>query len=299
MSAAPAADTQRRDLVIQAPGLPPEAVHAFVHEIAHLRLQRQPASVRLVGVQDPPGLAAHVARLAAHWRCDATLVPPALRLSDFRVLAFDMDSTLIQIECIDQLADLAGLGPQVAAITEAAMQGQIADYSDSLRRRVALLAGTDVALLERIACDRMRLTPGAERLIAAARAAGLSTLLVTGGFEYFARLLQQRLQIDFVEANQVRIVGGCLAAEVNGPDWAGGRIIDARGKAQALERACERSGCSPDQAIALGDGANDLQMLGLAGMGVAFHAKPRVREACAYALNYSGLDGVLEWMRAE
>lgn len=283
------------DLVVQAPDLSSTAIAAFCDRFAGAPLKQQAGSVRLTGVGRSPGTKAQVSALAADWRCDATLLPPHLELAAFRVLALDMDSTLIQIECIDELAQLAGLGPEVAAITEAAMLGHRGDYSDSLRQRVALLAGVDESLMRRVVQERMRLSPGAERLLQAARQAGLRSLLVTGGFDYFAGILQSKLGIDAVCANQVQIRDGRLTGVVHGPGGSPDDLVDAQGKADALMRACDEVNCSTSQAIAIGDGANDVPMLQLAGIGVAFHAKPRVRESVAYWLDYSGLDGVLEW----
>jgi phosphoserine phosphatase len=283
------------DLVVQAPDLAPEAIEAFRQRFAGAALRRQSASVRLAGVGPPSAVAAPAAEMAARWHCDANLVPPHWTLADFRLLALDMDSTLVRIESLDELAALAGRGPEVAAITEAAMRGQVADYSDSLRRRVALLAGTDAALLQTVAQQRLRLSPGAERLIGAARRAGLRTLLVTGGFGYFARILQRQLGIDEVCANEVQVSHGWLTGVVHGPAANPERLIDAQSKAAALQRACTAIGSTPRQAIALGDGANDLPMLTLAGVGVAYQAKPKVQEGTRYRLNYCGLDGVLEW----
>lgn len=283
------------DLVIQGPHLSAEAIRDFRQRFPRAALSRQFASIRLAAVGPAVAAAAPAAELADRWRCDATVVAPHLCLSDFRVLALDMDSTLVRVECIDELAQLAGIGAEVAAITDAAMRGQIADYADSLRRRVALLAGFDASLLQTVAKQRMPLTHGAERLLQAARRAGLRTLLVTGGFGFFARILQQQLGIDAVRANEVQLEAGRLTGIVQGPGASPDRLIDAQGKAEALGQACAEAGCPTRQAIALGDGANDLAMLKLAGMGVAYHAKPRVREQAAYRLDYSGLDGVLEW----
>jgi phosphoserine phosphatase len=282
------------DLVVQAPGLTPEAIEAFRGKFASARLQHQGASVRLIEVGPAVAVAASVAELAARWRCDAALVPPRWMLSDFRLLALDMDSTLIRGESLDELAALAGVGPAVAAVTRAAMRGELGDYSDSLRRRVALLTGADASLLQTVA-QHSQLSPGAERLLGVARQAGLRTLLVTGGFGFFARILQKRLRIDTVCANEVELADGRLTGAVRGPAASPDQLVDASAKAAALQRACDQIGCSTQQAIAIGDGANDLPMLALAGVGVAYHAKPKVRGAAAYTLDYCGLDGVLEW----
>jgi phosphoserine phosphatase len=288
-------EAEPADLVVQAPDLSPAAIAAFRERFPDAALRQQPASVRIAGVDRSTASAMQIPELASAWRCDAALIPPQWRLSGFRVLALDMDSTLIQIECIDELARLAGFGPQVAAITEAAMRGHIGDYSHSLKQRVALLAGVDESRLQEVAQRHMRLSPGAERLVHAARQASLRSLLVTGGFGYFARILQRRLGIDAVCANEVQIRDGRLTGVVYGPAGTPDSLVDAQGKANALKRACAEANCPTSQAVAIGDGANDVPMLQLAGVGVAYRAKPRVREAATYSLDYSGLDGVLEW----
>jgi phosphoserine phosphatase len=285
------------DLVVQSPDLPAEALAEFQRAFPGSRLQVQSASYRLLAVGEEPG-AAQLDALAQRWRCDATRVPAALDLSAFRVLALDMDSTLIQGECIDELAERAGRGAAVAAITAAAMRGEIADYADSLRRRVAMLAGAEEQCLDWVAEHRLQLNPGAERLVDAARRAGLRTLLVTGGFGCFARRLQQRLGIDEVRCNELGVRGGRLSGDVSGPPGAEATPLDSHGKAAALRRACEDLGCTTDLAIAVGDGANDLPMLALAGLPVAYHAKPAVRRQTAYRLDYCGLDGLLQWFSA-
>lgn len=215
-------------------------------------------------------------------------IRPPLRLSDYRLAAFDMDSTLISIECIDELAALAGRGEEVAAITEAAMRGETIDYAESLRRRLALLRGTPEAALERVWEERLQLNPGAERLLRQLQRAGLTTLLVSGGFSFFTDRLKTRLGLDEARANVLVIRDGRLTGEVEG------EIVDAAAKARTLRSLCERIGCNPSQAIAIGDGANDLEMMAAAGLSVAFQAKPRVREQADVAIDTGGLDRLLE-----
>jgi phosphoserine phosphatase len=225
--------------------------------------------------------------LAAHSRrIDATFIEAGRTLSDFKLVAMDMDSTLITIECIDEIADMQGLKPQVAAITEAAMRGEL-DFSDSLKRRVALLEGLDASALERVYAERLGISMGGERLLAGAKAAGLKTLLVSGGFTYFTERLKQRLGLDYAHANVLEIVDGKLTGRV-----AGG-IVDADEKKRTVERVCVEMGISPHQAIVMGDGANDLKMMAVAGLSVAFRAKPVVYQQAGVALNFSGLDGLL------
>jgi phosphoserine phosphatase len=237
-----------------------------------------------------------VRALADYWKLDAAFVDPALRLSDFRLLALDMDSTLINIESLDEVAALAGKGCEVAAITEAAMRGEIKDYRESLRRRVAMLAGADAALLQQVYEGRLRLNEGAEALVGACRQAGLKVLLATGGFTFFTDRMKERLDLDFTRSNVLEIADGKLTGTVTGPE--GGPIVDAEGKAQALRDACAALGCPTSQAIAVGDGANDLKMMSAAGLSVAYRAKPVVREQASQALDYAPLDGVLNFFVA-
>lgn len=221
---------------------------------------------------------------------DHVWVPAGARLSDYRVLAMDMDSTLINIECIDEIADAVGVKPQVAAITEAAMRGEITDFADSLRQRVALLKGVPETALNEVYEQRLRLNPGAEALLNAAREAGLTTLLVSGGFTFFTERLKQRLKLDHAHANTLEVIDGKLTGRVLGD------ILDGAAKARYLRELCASLEVDPaKQAIALGDGANDLLMLGQAAINVAYHAKPAVRAAAGQAIDVGGLDSVLHW----
>jgi phosphoserine phosphatase len=216
---------------------------------------------------------------------------PPLELDRFKVIAFDMDSTLINIECIDEIADAAGKKAEVSAITEAAMRGEITDFKDSLRRRVALLKGVHADFLEQVYTERLRLNPGAEALLTAVHRAGLRSLLVSGGFTFFADRVRERLQIHRAQSNVLVVEGGLVTGEFIGD------IVYVADKRRQLLRACEEAGCEPSQAIAVGDGANDLPMMSAAGLSVAFHAKPKVREQAMVAINLGGLDRLLEVLR--
>jgi phosphoserine phosphatase len=217
---------------------------------------------------------------------------PPLKLAGFGLIAFDMDSTLINIECVDEIADAAGRKAEVAAITEAAMRGEIADYKDSLRRRVALLAGVPVQALEEVYAQRLQLNPGAQQLVQAAQQAGLKTLLVSGGFTFFTDRIRDRLRLDFTRSNVLGIDGGRLTGTMVDQPW--GDICDGDEKRRMLLETCTRCGIEPRQAIAVGDGANDLPMMAVAGLSVAYHAKPRVREQAMVAIDTGGLDRLLE-----
>jgi phosphoserine phosphatase len=229
----------------------------------------------------------HLVQEAAYaQRMDATFIEAGRTLADFSMLAMDMDSTLITIECIDEIADMQGLKPEVAAITEAAMRGEL-DFGASLTQRVALLEGLPVEALQRVYDERLRISPGGEALLKAVKAAGLKTLLVSGGFTFFTERLKERLGLDYTNANVLEVEGGKLTGRV-----AGG-IVDAEEKMRTVQRVCAEMGIDPKQAIVMGDGANDLKMMGIAGLSVAFRAKPVVRAQASIALNFVGLDGVV------
>jgi len=222
-------------------------------------------------------------------------VAAPLRLADFGLIAFDMDSTLINIECVDEIADAVGLKAEVAAITEATMRGEIADFKESLRRRVALLQGVPETALHEVYERRLRLNPGAEALVRACQAAGLKTLLVSGGFTFFTERLRERLGLDFTRSNVLEIESGRLTGRLVDQPW--GDICDGAEKRRMLLETCARLGLEPRQAIAVGDGANDLPMMGEAGLGVAFHAKPAVRERAMVSIEDGGLDRLFEILR--
>jgi len=213
---------------------------------------------------------------------------PPLPMGNFRLIAFDMDSTLINIECVDEIADVVGKGPAVAAITDAAMRGEISDFKESLARRLALLAGTPLWVLQRVYEHRLRLNPGALELLAYARWDGLKILLVSGGFTYFTDKLKPRLGLDFAYSNELEIRDGAMTGRVLG------RVIDGQAKRDAVAQACLEIGCSHEQVIAVGDGANDLPMMQLAGLSVAYRAKPKVREYANVSIDTGGLNRLLE-----
>jgi phosphoserine phosphatase len=215
-----------------------------------------------------------------------------LQLSQFKLIAFDMDSTLINIECIDEVADAAGRKAEVAAITEAAMRGEIADYKDSLRQRVALLRGVPASALAEVYEERLRLNPGAQNLVQACQDADLKTLLVSGGFTYFTDRVRDQLGIDYTRSNVFEIDNGVLTGRMVDQPW--GDICDGGEKRRMLLQTCQDLGISPAQSIAMGDGANDLPMMGVAGLSVAYQAKPKVREQAMVAIHAGGLDRLLE-----
>jgi phosphoserine phosphatase len=227
-------------------------------------------------------------------------LPSARKLSDYKLIAFDMDSTLINIECVDEIADAAGRKTEVAAITEAAMRGEITDYKESLRQRVALLKGVTVAHMEEVYTRRLQLNPGAETLVKACKQAGLKVLLVSGGFTFFTDRIKERLGIDFARSNVLEVESGANCGQLTGRmvDQPWGDICDGAEKRRTLLEVSTLLGIEPSQCIAMGDGANDLPMMGVAGLSVAYHAKPAVREQAMVAINSGGLDRLLEVLNA-
>ena len=225
---------------------------------------------------------------------------PPLRLADFKLVAFDMDSTLINIECVDEIAATAGRKAEVAAITEAAMNGQfggeIADYKESLRRRVALLKGVPETALHEVYSKHLQLNPGVERFVQACRAAGCKTLLVSGGFTFFSDRVRERLGLDFARANVLEFEAGQLSGRLVERPW--GDIVDGAEKRRVVLEVCELMGIVPAQAIAVGDGANDLPMMGAVGLSIAYHPKPAVQERAMVSIMQGGMDRALELFAA-
>ena len=272
------------NLIIQATH-PVAAAHlSHLADLAQSKQREQIAEhiYRLPEAQAHPEIAPY----CFEHQLDYGFVPRGRSLKDFGLLVMDMDSTLIAIECIDEIADMQGLKPQVAAITEAAMRGEL-DFAESLRRRVALLEGLDERALQRVYDERLQLNPGAEIMLARVKEHGIRTLLVSGGFVFFTERIKARLQLDFAHANTLEIIDGKLTGRVLG------KIFDAQGKADWLVKIREELELGPEQVIAMGDGANDLKMMARAGISIAYHAKPVVREQASYALNFVGLDGLV------
>ena len=273
------------NLIVQATHIATQSLKQLAkltgaHEIQAISQQ----AFRLAGAN--PDSQAAVANFCNEVTLDYGFVPSTRRPSDFGLVVMDMDSTLITIECIDEIADMIGVKPQVAQITEAAMRGEI-DFSESLTRRVALLAGLDQSALQRVYDERLQLSPGAEKMLGKLKQHNIKTLLVSGGFTFFTERLQARLGLDYTAANTLEVVAGKLSGRVLG------QIIDAQGKADWLNRIRNELGLAYEQVVAIGDGANDLKMMSEAGISIAYHAKPVVQAQAGYAVNFNGLDAVI------
>ncbi|MDD2933066.1 MAG: phosphoserine phosphatase SerB [Methylotenera sp.] len=226
-----------------------------------------------------------VQQFCADQHIDCAYVDDKQHINNFGLCVMDMDSTLINIECIDEIADMMNLKPQISAITESAMRGEI-DFATSLKQRVALLKGLDESALQRVIDERLKLNPGAQEWIAACKVNNIKTMVVSGGFTLFANHVQKLLGLDYAVANTFEVVDGKLTGNILGD------IVDADRKAQELVKLRDALGLAPSQTIAIGDGANDLKMMSAAAVGVAYHAKPVVQTQANYALNFVGLDGI-------
>jgi phosphoserine phosphatase len=273
------------NLVVQGPGM----TAAQAEELARLSGESQ---IRQVGETafrfHGAGERGTIGAWCTARGLDFAWVPADLRLADLKLIAIDMDSTLITIECIDELGEAAGRRGEIAAITEAAMRGEL-DFSESLRRRVALLAGVEASALERVYDEKLRLSPGAERLVAGCKAAGVRLLLVSGGFSFFTERLRARLGLDYTLSNTLELRDGKITGRLVGI------IVNARAKAERLRETARAIGARREQTLAIGDGANDLPMMAEAGMSVAFRGKPVARDFADFALDHAGLDGVLNF----
>jgi phosphoserine phosphatase len=273
-------------LILQGPGLTRAAGDEIAAAVGG-RATPKDGYVRIDTAQ--PVDADRIQQLRDRFAFDVNPIDRDFDAATARLLVTDMDSTLISIECVDEIADFIGRKAEVAAITAAAMRGEL-DFETSLRRRVGLLAGLDAEVLERVYAERLRLNPGAERLVSGLHARGMQVALVSGGFTFFTERLRARLALDHTLANELEIAAGRITGEVHGA------IVGAAAKAAFLGSLCERLGVRPAQAVAVGDGANDLPMLGAAGLSVAYHAKPAVQARARVVLNHSGLDAILAFL---
>ncbi|MAK66568.1 MULTISPECIES: phosphoserine phosphatase SerB [unclassified Methylophaga] len=267
-------------IIVQGPQLTHELANDIAEKLAgNCRWQNRYALIENTQHAD-------LTMLRQQFPVDINVLPANFVADDCRLIVMDMDSTLINIECIDEIADFMDLKPQVAAITEAAMRGEI-DFETSLKKRVALLKGLPVDMLDRVYNERLMLNPGAELMLKTVQQAGMKTALVSGGFTFFTDKLKKRLNLDFTQANVLAEANGLLTGEVKGA------ICGAQAKADFLIKCCADLGIENSQSIAIGDGANDLLMMAEAGMSVAYHAKPKVQEVADTTFNFCGLDGVL------
>jgi phosphoserine phosphatase len=274
-------------LVVQGSSLRFEHLQ-YIHQLAAAKLGQQFMQIGAHAYYLPAqtSINAEIQTFCSSQHIDCAYVPDHLTLKKIGLVVMDMDSTLINIECIDEIADMCGLKPQVAAITERAMRGEI-EFAESLTQRVALLKGLDEGALQRVVDERLQLNPGAQAWIDCCRENGIKTMLVSGGFNFFAERVQAITGLDYFTANQLEMQNGQLTGKVLGT------IVDAQAKADFLMQKREQLGLSADQVIAIGDGANDLKMMSAAAAGIAYHAKPIVQQQASFALNFSGLDGAI------
>ncbi len=259
---------------------------AHIHQLAATSVQFVQIAQHGYYLANQPTINPEIQQFCAEQRIDCDYVQDKHLLHNFGLCVMDMDSTLISIECIDEIADMVGIKPQVAAITERAMQGEL-DFAQSLRERVALLKGLSEADLMRVLNERLQLNPGVKEWIETCKKNNITTLLVSGGFTFFAERVKAMLGLDYAVSNTLEIIDGKLTGGVLGD------IVDAQVKANELTKLRDRLGLSTAQTIAIGDGANDLKMMAAAGAGVAYHAKPIVQAQATYSLNHVGLDGVI------
>ena len=227
-----------------------------------------------------------IAEYCADVALDFAFVNSNLKLSDFGLIAMDMDSTLLAIESIDEIADMHNIKPQVAAITQQTMKGEIS-FEESLIRRTALLRGLHQDALQSVYDERVKLSPGAERMLQQAKISGLKTMVISGGFTFFTDRIKEKLGLDYAAANVLEIENNRLTGKVVG------EIIGRQGKAQVLKQVRDELGLQPEQTIAIGDGANDLGMMAEAGISIAYHAKPIVKDHATYSISHVGLDGII------
>lgn len=273
-------------LILQGRGLTPDIAGAIAAELRGELEQRADHWRTITAARPAPETLADLRR---RHPVDINPLPEGFDPTAVRLLLSDMDSTFINIECADEIGDLMGIKPQVAAITAAAMRGDL-DFETSLRRRVALLKGADTSVLEHVYHERLRLNPGAEALVEGLHARGAKFALVSGGFTFFTERLRARLGLDYTLANELEFEQGRITGEVHGA------IVGAATKAEFLLRLCGELRIEPAQVIAVGDGANDLHMIRLAGLGVAYHGRPSILAEADVLLNHSGLDGILAFL---